>query len=81
MRDLCGVGDGAAWRDKMANLIAADAATGLRRERLAGSFNRGFQGYRLSYRTCTPAAQLVIGRSLAEGERLSATLARGFGFE
>ena len=79
MRDLCGAGDGAAWRDKMASLLAAEAATGLRKERLAGSFNRGFQGYRLTYRTCTPAARAVIGRSLAEGERLSATLSRGFG--
>lgn len=71
MRDLCGVGDGAAWRDKVQALIASEGRAGPRVERLAGSFNRGFQGYQLSYRTCTPAAQAVIDRSLDEGARIA----------
>ena len=40
-------------------------------EQLAGSFNRGFKGYQLTYRTCTPAARAVIDRSLDEGARIA----------
>jgi uncharacterized protein (TIGR02301 family) len=81
MRDLCRAGDGAAWREKMASLLESEGATDIRKERLAGSFNRGFDGYRMTYRTCTPAAQAVITRSLSEGARISADLARSFGIE
>lgn len=78
MRDLCGDGDGAAWRDKLQALIDAEGRTGARVERLAGSFNRGFQSYQLTYRTCTPAAQLVIERSLDEGSRIAKDLSVRF---
>lgn len=81
LRDLCGQGDGAAWHDKMQALIDAEGRTGTRVERLAGSFNRGFKGYQLAYRTCTPAAQAVIGRSLDEGARIASDLSVRFGDE
>jgi uncharacterized protein (TIGR02301 family) len=34
-------------------------------------FNRGYQAYLETYRTCTPAADLVIKRSLEEGSKIA----------
>ena len=79
MRNLCGDSDGAAWRSRMEALLAAEGATPARRDRLAGSFNRGYAGYALSYRSCTPAAEAVIERSLGEGGKISADVATQFG--
>ena len=50
MRDLCGVGDGALWHAKMIDLLAAEGTTADRRDRLAGAFNKGLEGYHISYR-------------------------------
>lgn len=79
MRDLCGDSDGAAWRSRMEALLAAEGPTPSRRDRLAGSFNRGYVGYALSYRACTPAAEAVIERSLGEGARIATDVATQFG--
>jgi uncharacterized protein (TIGR02301 family) len=79
LRDLCGDGDAGEFRSRMAALLDAEARTGLRRSRLAGAFNHGFQGYAVSYRSCTPSARLVIARSLAEADRLTRDLASRFG--
>ncbi len=79
MRDLCGDGDAAAFRTRMAALLDAEARTPALRDRLAGAFNRGVRGYAASYRTCTPSARLVIARSLAEADRLTRDLASRYG--
>jgi uncharacterized protein (TIGR02301 family) len=79
MRDLCGAGDGAQWRDKMSELLASEGSTDLRRDRLAGAFNRGLSGYAVTYVRCTPAAAAVITRSLDEAGRLTHDLASHFG--
>jgi uncharacterized protein (TIGR02301 family) len=71
LREVCGARDGDAWRAKMAALLDAEAKTQTRRERLAGAFNRGFRGYEVIYRTCTPNAETVIGRYLTEGGRIA----------
>lgn len=79
MRDLCGAGDGAQWRSKMEELLASEGSTAQRRDRLAGAFNAGLQGYARTYRRCTPAAGLVIERSLGDASRLTRDLATRFG--
>jgi uncharacterized protein (TIGR02301 family) len=79
LRDLCGEGDGDDWRGKMAQLRDADAAAGPRRQRLTAAFNRGFRGYELTYRACTPNARLVIARYLDEAESLSHEVASRYG--
>lgn len=79
LRDLCEPGDGAVWRGKMEDLLASEGTTPTRRDRLAGAFNRGFSGYRASYRQCTPAAELAIGRALGEGAALARDLSTRFG--
>ncbi len=79
MRDLCGAGDGAQWRTKMEELLAAEGSTVLRRDRLAGAFNEGLRGYAATYRQCTPAAGVVIDRALDEAARLTHDLSSRYG--
>jgi uncharacterized protein (TIGR02301 family) len=75
LRPLCGADDGAVWRDKMSALIEAEGGPPDRRERLAGAFNEGYSGYQLTYRTCTPSADLAVRRYLAEGAKLTREIA------
>jgi uncharacterized protein (TIGR02301 family) len=63
--------EGVLWRDRMQKLITAEAAGPTRRDRLAGAYNQGFQGYEVNYRRCTPHALLVQHRFLEEGGRLA----------
>jgi uncharacterized protein (TIGR02301 family) len=64
---LCASNPQGDWRAKMQALLEADAKTAARKERLAGSYNRGFRDYERTYHLCTPNAQAIIGRFLAEG--------------
>lgn len=79
LRDLCGAGDGAQWRERMQLLLESEGASEGRRARLAGAFNRGFQDYAASYRFCTPNAELALSRRLAEGGKLARDLAARWG--
>lgn len=79
LRTLCGAGDAREWPARMASLMEAEGVTQGRRERLAGAYNRGYRGYALTYRVCTPAADLAASRFVTEGERLSHALAGRFG--
>lgn len=79
LRELCGADDGAAFRSKMKALLDADGVAPPERDLLAGAYNRGFGDYRLTYRTCTPAAGEVIARYLAETARLASELAGRYG--
>lgn len=71
LRGLCGAKDADLWRGRMQALLDAEGTPPVRKDRLAGAYNRGIQGYSLSYRTCTPNAHMVIERFLAEGERIA----------
>ena len=71
LRPLCGEPDAETWRGRMQALLDAEGTPSIRRDRLAGAYNRGLEGYGRSYRTCTPNAHLVIRRFLSEGERLA----------
>jgi uncharacterized protein (TIGR02301 family) len=79
LRGLCATPDAAEWPARMKALIEAEGITPARRDRLAGAYNRGYRGYALTYRICTPAAHEAAARFLAEGERLSHGLAGRFG--
>ena len=79
LRDLCGAHDADAYRAKMASLLEVEAKTETRKESLAGAYNKGFRGYELSYRVCTPAAQEIIARFLDETARISTDLANRYG--
>jgi uncharacterized protein (TIGR02301 family) len=71
LRGICGANEGQKWRNEVQALIDAEAPTGERRARMIASFNRGYRGYQQSYRTCTPAADLVIRRFLEEGSKIA----------
>jgi uncharacterized protein (TIGR02301 family) len=74
LRAVCGANEGAKWRNEMQALIDAEAPAGERRARMTASFNRGYRGFQQTYRTCTPAAELVIRRYLEEGSKIAREL-------
>ena len=71
LRGICGANDGQKWRNEMQALLDAETPSGERRNRLQVRFNRGYRGFQQTYRTCTPAADLVIRRYLDEGAKIS----------
>lgn len=79
LRGLCGAPDAPEWPARMKALLDAEGVTPARRERLAGAYNRGYRGYAVTYRVCTPSAHEAAARYVAEGDRLSHALAGRFG--
>ena len=71
LRALCGANEGQKWRNEVQALIDAEAPSGDRRTRMIASFNRGYRSFQQTYRTCTPAADLVIRRYLEEGSKIA----------
>jgi uncharacterized protein (TIGR02301 family) len=71
LRNICGANEGQKWRNEMQSIVDAEAPSGERRLRMIASFNRGYRGYQQSYRTCTPAAELVVRRYLEEGSKIA----------
>ena len=71
LRGICGANEGQKWRNEMQAIIDAEIPSGERRTRMIAAFNRGYRGYQQSYRTCTPAADLVIRRYLEEGSKIA----------
>jgi len=71
LRGICGSNEGQKWRTEAQTLIDAEAPSGDRHDQMVASFNRGYRGFQQSYRTCTPAAGLVIRRYLDEGAKIA----------
>lgn len=76
LRELCGAEEGQLWRDRMRDLIEAEGSSALRRARLTRSFNKGYQGYSRTYRTCTASAQTAVNRFLVEAGQIADGLIR-----
>ena len=74
LRGICGNNEGLKWRNEMQALIDAETPTGDRRTRMIAGFNRGYNGFQQTYRTCTPAASVAIRRYIEEGSRISRDL-------
>ena len=74
LRGICGSNEGAKWRNQMQALIDAETPPGERRTRLIAGFNRGYNGFQQTYRTCTPAASVAIRRYIEEGAKISRDL-------
>ena len=74
LRGICGNNEGAKWRNEMQALVDAETPTGERRARMIASFNRGYNGFQQTYRTCTPAAGIAIRRYIDEGTKISRDL-------
>lgn len=71
LRNICGANEGQKWRNEMQALVDAEAQGGPRKARLTAAFNRGYRGYQQNYRSCTPAAEVVIRRYLDEGSKIA----------
>src|SRR3954464_7350766 len=74
LRGICGNNEGAKWRNQMQALIDAETPAGDRRARMIAGFNRGYNGFQQTYRTCTPAALVAIRRYIDEGSKISRDL-------
>ena len=74
LRGICGSNEGAKWRNQMQALIDAETPAGDRRARMIAGFNRGYNGFHQTYRTCTPAAMVAIRRYIDEGSKISRDL-------
>jgi uncharacterized protein (TIGR02301 family) len=74
LRGICGSNEGGKWRNEMQALLDAETPTGERRTRMIAGFNRGYNGFQQTYRTCTPAATLAIRRYIDEGLKISRDL-------
>jgi uncharacterized protein (TIGR02301 family) len=71
LRGICNSGEGQKWRSEAQTLIDAEAPSGNRHDLMVASFNRGYRDFAQSYRTCTPAADVVIRRYMEEGAKIA----------
>jgi uncharacterized protein (TIGR02301 family) len=76
---LCGLKESDSWTIKMEQLLEAEAPTKLRRERMAGAYNRGFLGYQPAHRSCSDASRQAIERFLEQGQKITSELSRRYG--
>jgi uncharacterized protein (TIGR02301 family) len=74
LRGICGSNEGGKWRNEMQALLDAETPSGDRRTRMIAGFNRGYNGFQQTYRTCTPAATMAIRRYIDEGLKISRDL-------
>jgi uncharacterized protein (TIGR02301 family) len=74
LRELCGAHEGQVWRDQMRNIIESEGTTAIRRAKLVKGFNKGYRGYRRTYRSCTEPAKVAIDRFMDEGATLADVL-------
>ena len=74
LRGICGSNEGNKWRNEMQALLDAETPSGERRARMIAGFNRGYNGFQQTYRTCTPAATVAIRRYIDEGLKISRDL-------
>ena len=55
----------------MKKLLKLEGSTAIRRAKLVNAFNRGYRGFRRTYRSCTTPAKVAIDRFLEEGAQIS----------
>ncbi len=79
LRRLCGATEGNTWRDQMQALIDAENPSPERRAKFVDRFNRGYQGFRSVYRSCTPAATEAIDRYMQEATKIVRDVTARFG--
>lgn len=70
LQPLCKTGND-DWRAAMSDLIDLDQPDDDRRQRLAGAFNSGYEGYARLHRVCTNSAAEAVTRLLVEAEKIA----------
>lgn len=76
LRELCGANDGQVWRKQMEALVNSEGTSAVRRVKLVNSFNKGYRGYRRTYRRCTQSAKLALERFMEQGVELTKSITR-----
>jgi len=76
LRELCGADEGQLWRNQMREILRSEGSTAIRRAKLVKSFNKGYRGYRRTYRDCNESARTAIARFMEEGAQLSGGLTK-----
>jgi len=79
IRGLCGAGEGQLWRDQMQTLLEKEDPNAERKAQLTARFNRGFRGFRETYRECTDAAIEANNRYIEQGVQIAADIPTRFG--
>lgn len=79
LRTLCGDENAGLWREKMNEMIEAQAPNAADREILVAGFNGGWRAFESTYRKCTPAARLAVRRYQDEGAALAREVAARYG--
>lgn len=79
LRTLCGDTGAGVWRQKMNELLDAQAPNEADRKILIASFNSGYRSFESTYRKCTPAARLAVSRYQTEGATLSREISARYG--
>lgn len=79
LSELCAEADPALWRTRVAEILEAESGNPALRERLAGAYNRGFQGYQPTHRTCTERSKAALDLLLETGQRQSQRLRSRYG--
>lgn len=81
LRTLCGGNEGSLWREQMQDLLDSEQPDADRRARFVDRFNRGYEGFRAVYRTCTAAATEAMDRYMDEGGRIARDVIARYGKE
>lgn len=76
LRELCGADEGQLWRNQMREILRSEGSTAIRRAKLIKSFNKGYRGYRRTYRDCNESARTAIARFMDEGTQLTDVLVK-----
>lgn len=71
LHPLCKRQASGVWKAQMANLLEAEEPVPARRARMMASYNKAYTLLEQVYRTCTPAAELVLQRYEAEAIELT----------
>jgi uncharacterized protein (TIGR02301 family) len=79
LRTICGDADAAVWRQRMTDLLDAQAPNEADRRILVASFNQGYRSFAATYRKCTPSATVAVERYRREGANLSREISARYG--
>ena len=60
----------------MTEIVQVEGTTAIRRAKLVNGFNKGYRGYRRTYRSCTKSAKVAINRFFDEGAQLTGAIVK-----
>ncbi len=79
LRKLCGDPQAEIWREKMQELIEAQAPADAEKKQLIASFNNGYRTFAATYRSCTSSARIAVNRYQSEAAALAREIGSRYG--